>query len=41
LRLVLSTELNAKNKIQATGSLAVPVLRVLEILTGTKKNCKN
>ena len=27
LRLVLDTELNAKNKIQATGSLAVPVLR--------------
>ena len=27
LRLVLSTELSAKNKIQASGSLAVPVLR--------------
>ena len=27
LRLFLSTELSAKNKIQATGSLAVPVLR--------------
>ena len=27
LRLVLSTELSAKNKIQAIGSLAVPVLR--------------
>ena len=27
LRLVLGTELNAKNKIQAIGSLAVPVLR--------------
>jgi hypothetical protein len=27
LRLVLDTELSAKNKIQATGSLAVPVLR--------------
>jgi hypothetical protein len=27
LRLVLGTELSAKNKIQATGSLAVPVLR--------------
>ena len=27
LRLVLSTELSAKNKIQATGSLALPVLR--------------
>jgi len=27
LRLVLSTELNAKDKIQAIGSLAVPVLR--------------
>jgi len=38
LRLVLGTELSAKNKIQAVGSLAVPVL---ELLTGTKKNCKN
>ena len=27
MRLVLCTELSAKNKIQATGSLAVPVLR--------------
>jgi len=27
LRLALSTELSAKNKIQAIGSLAVPVLR--------------
>jgi hypothetical protein len=27
LRLVLVTELGAKNKIQATGALAVPVLR--------------
>ena len=27
MRLVLSTELSAKNKIQAVGSLAVPVLR--------------
>jgi exonuclease III len=27
LRLILSTELSAKNKMQATGSLAVPVLR--------------
>jgi hypothetical protein len=27
LRLVLNTKLSAKNKIQATGSLAVPVLR--------------
>ena len=42
LRLVLGTELSAKNKIQAVGSLAVPVLRYsLELLTGTKKNCKN
>jgi len=40
LRLVLGTELSAKNKIQAILSLAVPVL-VLELLTGTKKNCKN
>jgi len=41
LRLVLGTELSAKNKIQAIGSLAVLVLTVLELLTGTKKNCKN
>jgi len=42
LRLVLSTELSSKNKIQAIGSLAVQYLdKVLEILTGTKKNCKN
>ena len=42
LRLVLGTELSTKNKIQATGSLAVPVLKiVLELLTGAKKNCKN
>ena len=27
LRLVLGTELSAKNKIQAIGSLAVPVIR--------------
>jgi hypothetical protein len=27
LRLILNTELSAKNKMQATGSLAVPVLR--------------
>jgi hypothetical protein len=27
LRLVLNTELSAKNKIQATGTLSVPVLR--------------
>jgi hypothetical protein len=27
LRLVLHTELSAKNKIEATGALAVPVLR--------------
>jgi len=36
------TEFSAKNKIQAIGSLAVPVLDiVLELLTCTKKNCKN
>ena len=40
LRLVLGTELSAKNKIQAIGSLAIPVLTVLELLTGTKKNCE-
>jgi ribosomal protein L17 len=39
LRLVLGTELSAKNKIQATASLAVPVFRYSsELLTGTKKN---
>jgi hypothetical protein len=27
LRLILSTELSAKNKMHATGSLAIPVLR--------------
>jgi hypothetical protein len=27
LRLILNTELSAKNKMQTTGSLAVPVLR--------------
>jgi hypothetical protein len=36
----LDTELRAKNKIQATGALAVPVLRVLELLIDTKKNCE-
>ena len=41
LRLVLGAELSVKNNIQAIGSLAVPVLTVLELLTGTKKNCKN
>jgi len=41
LRLVLGTELSAKNKIQTIGSLAVAVLTVLELLTGTKKNCRN
>jgi hypothetical protein len=27
IRLILSTELSAKNKMQAIGSLAIPVLR--------------
>jgi len=41
LRPVFGTELSAKNKIQAIGSLAVPVLRyILELITDTKKNCK-
>jgi len=41
LRLVFGTELCAKNKIQAIGSLVVPALgTVLELLTTTKKNCK-
>jgi hypothetical protein len=40
LRLVLDTDLSAKNKILATGSLTVPVRRyILELLTGAK-NCK-
>jgi len=38
LRLVLGFELSAKNKIQALASLELPVLTVLELLTGTK-NC--
>jgi len=38
LRIVMGTELSAKNKIQAIGSLVVPAL---ELLTGAKKNCKN
>ena len=42
LTLVLGTKLSAKNKIQATGSLVVPVLRYnLELLTGSEKNRKN
>ena len=42
LRVVLGTELSAKHKIQAIGSLAVPVLRYsFGIVTGIKKNCKN
>jgi len=42
LRLVLGTELNAKNKIQATGSLAVPVLRYnFGIVNWHQKKCKN
>ena len=41
LRLVLGTELSAKKKIQVIGSLPIPVLTVLELLTRTKKNCKN
>jgi len=40
LRLVLGTDLGEKNKIQAMGSLAAPLLRyILEFLTGAK-NCK-
>jgi hypothetical protein len=40
LRLALDTDLSAKNKILATGSLTIPVHRyILELLTGTK-NCK-
>lgn len=30
-----------KNKIQANGSLALPVLRYSFGITGTKKSCKN
>ena len=40
LRLVLSSESSAKNKIQAIQSLAGSLLRVLELLTGAKKICK-
>jgi hypothetical protein len=41
LRLVLDTDLGAKNKIQALGSMAVPVLgHSLELLIGANK-CKN
>ena len=40
LRQVLDTDLSAKNKILATGSLTVPVCKyILELLTGTR-NCK-
>ena len=42
LRLVLSTELSAKNKIQAIGLLAVPVLRYsFGIINWHQENCKN
>jgi hypothetical protein len=42
LRLILNTELSSKNKMQATGSLAVQVLRYsFELLTGIKKKYKN
>jgi hypothetical protein len=37
----LDTELNANNNIQATGSLALPVLKHSFGITGTKKSCKN
>jgi hypothetical protein len=41
LRLAFGTELSAENKIQGIGSLAIPVLTDVELLTRTKKNCKN
>jgi 3-methyladenine DNA glycosylase Tag len=42
LRLVLGTELSAKNKIQAIGSLAVPIFRYsFGIVNWHQKNCKN
>jgi hypothetical protein len=42
VRPVLGKELSANNKIQAVGSLTVPVLNtILELLTGTKKKKKN
>ena len=42
LRLVLGTQLSAKSKIQATGSLAVPVVRYsFGIVNWLQKNCKN
>jgi hypothetical protein len=37
----LEAESRAKNKILATGSLALPVLRYSFGITGTKKNCEN
>jgi hypothetical protein len=42
LRLILNTELSAKNNMLVIGSLAVPVLSVaFELLTGIKKKYKN
>jgi len=42
MRLVLGTLLSAKNKIQAIGSLALPVLNtVLDLYNCAKKNYKN
>jgi len=38
LRLVLDTELIVKNKIQATGSLELPVVRHSFGITGTQKS---
>ena len=42
LSIVFDTELSRKNKIQAIGSLAIPVLdTILELLTGAQKNFIN
>jgi hypothetical protein len=41
LRLVMGIELSANKKIQAIGSVAVPVLKYsFGLFTGAKKNCK-
>jgi hypothetical protein len=43
LRLIWNTELSAKNnKIQANGTLAIPILRYISaLLTGIKKNYRD
>jgi hypothetical protein len=42
IEISLGTEISAKKEIQAVGSFAIPVFyTVLELLTGTKENCKH